>query len=139
MIYFLLKIRKGKLIFLITHLLKLFRVDIPKSVSIGNDFILPHSGNGVVIHPKVIIGNGVRIYQQVTIGRADIWNDIPSASFEGVIIGDNVIICAGAKILTDSKLVIGSGAIIGANAVLTKSVGPNEVWAGVPAQFIKYR
>lgn len=73
---------------------------------------------GVVIHPSTKIGRNVKIYQQVTIGRADIWNNKPAPDFKGVSIGDNVIICAGAKIITSTQITIGEGTIIGANAVL---------------------
>lgn len=124
---------------LTSRVLRVFFVDIPGSVKIKGRIILPHGGMGVVIHPNTIIGDNVRIYQQVTVGRADIWNEKPSESFKGVEIGDNVILCAGAKVLTEGYLKIGAGTIVGANSVLTKSTGDNEVWAGVPARFIRMR
>lgn len=124
---------------LTSRVLRVFFVDIPGSVKIKGRIILPHGGMGVVIHPNTIIGDNVRIYQQVTVGRADIWNEKPSESFKGVEIGDNVILCAGAKVLTEAYLKIGAGTIVGANSVLTKSTGDNEVWAGVPARFIRMR
>lgn len=34
---------------------------------------------------------------------------------------------------------IGHGAVIAANAVVTKDVGPYEIWAGVPAKLVKRR
>jgi len=45
---------------------------------------------------------------------------------EDVWLGSNVIILKG--------VVIGSGAVVGAGSVVTKSILPNEIWAGVPAQ-----
>lgn len=48
---------------------------------------------------------------------------------DNVWIGDNVVILPGVK--------IGSGCIIGANAVVTKSIEPNTIVAGVPAKPIK--
>ena len=51
------------------------------------------------------------------------------------IIGDNVFIGAGAKILGPIK--IGNGAVIGANAVVTKNVPDNCTVVGVPAKIIK--
>ena len=51
------------------------------------------------------------------------------------IIGNNVYIGAGAKIL--GPVTIGDNAIIGANAVVTKNVPPNCTVAGVPARIIK--
>lgn len=46
-----------------------FSCDIPAEVQIGTDFSLAHHGLGVVINREVIIGNNVKIYQNVTIGR----------------------------------------------------------------------
>lgn len=34
---------------------------------------------------------------------------------------------------------INDGAIVGANALVTKDIPAYEIWAGVPAKFIKYR
>lgn len=119
--------------------LRLLVVEIPNSVRIGKNFSLPHGGMGVVIHPSTTIGDNVKIYQQVTIGRSDIWNDKPTEDFKGVHISDSVIICSGAKVITKRKLVIGVGTIIGANSVLTQSTGKNEIWAGIPAVKIGQR
>ena len=56
-----------------------------------------------------------------------------------IIIKDNVIICAGAKILSKEKeFIIGENSIVAANAVLLNSIGSNEIWAGVPAKKIGY-
>ena len=54
-----------------------------------------------------------------------------------VIIGNDVWIGAGAKVLMDSH--IGDGAIIGANAVVTGDIPPNAIAVGVPARVIRYR
>lgn len=51
----------------------------------------------------------------------------------------DVILCAGAKVLSKGGLVIGKGTIVSANAVLTCSTGENEIWAGVPAKLIGKR
>lgn len=123
----------------ISRFMRVLGCDIPKEVRIKADLSLPHGGMGVVIHPKTQIGSGCRIYQHVTIGRTDIWNEMPSNDFKGVVVGDGVIICAGAVIITQSYLSIGTGTIIGANSVLTQSTGEYEVWSGIPAKFIKQR
>ncbi|WP_108219287.1 serine acetyltransferase [Pseudomonas sp. GV085] len=122
-----------------SRLLRLFFVDVPRSVKINGWITTPHGGMGIVIHPNTTIGKNVKIYQQVTVGRADIHNLKPSSDFKGFQIGDDVIICAGAKILTSTEIKVGRGTIIGANSVLTKSTGVNEIWAGIPAKFIKHR
>ena len=72
------------------------------------------------------IGEKVTIYQGVTIGQS-----------KGVypVIGDNVIIYAGAKIVGDVH--IGNNVIIGANSVVVDSVPDNTIVAGIPARVIK--
>ncbi|MFZ2889940.1 acyltransferase [Sulfuricurvum sp.] len=52
-----------------------------------------------------------------------------------VIIGDNVWIGAGARII--GPVVIGSNVIIAANALVTKDIEDNCVVSGVPAKIIK--
>lgn len=53
----------------------------------------------------------------------------------GVTIGNNCWIAANCVILPG--VTIGDNSIIGAGSVVNKSVPANEVWAGVPARFIK--
>lgn len=54
-----------------------------------------------------------------------------------VVIGEDVWIAAGAKILKGS--VIQDGAIIGAQSVVKGEIPENAVVVGVPARVIKYR
>ncbi len=120
--------------------LKFFGIEIPLSVEIGNNFYLVHGGFGVVIHPKTKIADNVRIYPGVTLGRADVHVSIEVSDFEGIIIEENVILSAGAKLLCKSgTMIIGAGSMIGANAVLLESTGENEIWAGIPAKKIGLR
>lgn len=127
----------GKLAY---YLLKLLGTEIPCAVKIGNDFELAHGGFGVVIHPSSVIGDRVKIYPGVTIGRSDIYQPITQSNFVGIHISDDVILSPGAKVLCkEGVLVIGRGSIIGANAVLLNSTGVNEVWAGIPARNVGKR
>ncbi len=120
--------------------LKLLGIEIPRSVKIGNDFELAHGGFGVVIHSKTIIGERVKIYPGVGIGRADIYQPAHLSRFEGVIIEDDVILAPGAKILCkDGVLRVRRGTVVGANAVLLQSTGEYEIWAGVPARLVGKR
>lgn len=50
---------------------------------------------------------------------------------KGAYIGARTIIC--------KSVTIGEGAIIGAGSIVTKDIPPYEVWAGVPAKFIRKR
>jgi serine O-acetyltransferase len=109
-------------------------------VKVGEDFELAHGGFGVVIHSKACIGNRVKIYPGVNLGRADIYRPADQSKFEGIVIEDDVILSPGAKILcSEGILHVGRGSVIGANAVLLNSTGEGEIWAGVPAKFVKTR
>lgn len=120
--------------------LKLLGVEIPVSVDIGPGFLLHHGGVGVVIHPKAVLGARVGIYPGVTLGRADVYRPAPESAFEGIVIEDDAILGAGAKILCDSGILrVGRGTVVGANAVLTQSTGEYEIWAGIPAKKVGVR
>jgi serine O-acetyltransferase len=121
-------------------LLKLLGAEIPLSVQIGPGFLLHHGGVGVVIHPKTSIGARVGIYPGVTLGRADVYRLASESSFEGILVDDDVILGAGAKVLCERGILrIGRGTVLGANAVLLESTGENEIWAGIPARKIGQR
>ena len=114
--------------------------EIPLAVTIGPGFLLHHGGVGVVIHPKTVIGARVGIYPGVTLGRADVYRPATESAFEGIVVGDDVILGAGAKILCERGILrIGRGSVIGANAVLLESTGENELWAGIPAKKVGMR
>jgi len=106
----------------------MFGVEI-NSVNIGEGLYLPHP-NGIVIHPKVVIGKNCSILQQVTIG-----NNGNKGLDNLAIIGNNVAIGAGVKIIGPVK--IGNNVTIGANSVVVKDIPHNVVAAGVPAKIIK--
>ncbi|MBG0771906.1 MAG: hypothetical protein H0S82_09355, partial [Anaerolineaceae bacterium] len=122
------------------YLLKLLGSEIPVSVPIGPGFILEHGGHGVVVHSKAKIGANVHLYQGVTLGRADIYLPSEQSKFEGIEIGDEVILSPGCKILCrEGILKVGRGTVIGANAVLLESTGEDEIWAGSPARCVGRR
>lgn len=54
-----------------------------------------------------------------------------------VSIGNDVWI--GQDVLILSGITIADGAVVGARSVVTKNIGPYEIWAGNPARFIKKR
>jgi chloramphenicol O-acetyltransferase type B len=53
------------------------------------------------------------------------------------IIGNDVWIGAEAMLMPGVK--VGDGAVIGARSLVTKSIGPYEIWGGNPARLIKKR
>lgn len=92
---------------------------------IGEGLTIQH-GFSTIINAKRI-GKNCRVFQQVTIG----FNGTQSP-----IIGDNVEICCGAKVI--GGIHVGNNVIIGANAVVCKDVPDNVIVAGVPSKIIKY-
>ena len=72
------------------------------------------------------IGRNVCIYQQVTLGKNK--ERFP-------VVGNNVVIYAGAKVL--GNVVVGNNSVIGANAVVLNSVNDDSVAVGVPARVLE--
>ena len=103
----------------------LFSSVLPPELEIGEGTQLGYGGLGVVIHGEARIGRKCLIAQHVTIGGR-------SGSTGAPVIGDGVMIAAGAKVLGPIR--IGSGAIVGANAVVLKDVEPGAVVGGIPAR-----
>lgn len=92
---------------------------------IAGGMIFQH-GFSTIVSAKSI-GRNCKIYQQVTIGY--------NHRLEAPVIGDNVEICCGAKII--GGVHIGNNVLIGANAVVVKDIPDNSVVAGIPARIIK--
>lgn len=116
------------------------------------------------LNPRLVIKDGayigrntvISVYSPITIGKEvligaysyivssnhnyerrdlPIWTqgviEAPIIIEDGVWIGAHVIVLPGVT--------IGEGAIIGAGSVVSKNIPPYEIWAGVPAKFIKKR
>jgi serine O-acetyltransferase len=109
-----------------------FKTEIGTKADIQGGLVLVH-GQGVIINHRVRIGKNAVFFSHnsVAIGpRFDLdpINDL-------VVIGDNMTIGAGARIL--GNISIGDNCRIGMNSVVTKSIPDNAVVAGVPATIIK--
>lgn len=117
------------------YTLKLLSIDLPKSVKMGKNIRFMHWAPGTVIHQYSEIEDGVKIFQNVTLGRSDVYRTLKESKMERILIKEGAILGAGAKILCkEGTLVVGRNTLIGANSVLTTSTGDNEIWAGVPAK-----
>lgn len=115
-------------------------LSVPAEVRIGRDVRFVHYGFGTVIYPEVVIGDRVRIYHQVTIGRKDAHLEREQSAFERLEIGDDAVLFPGCKVLGgDGVTRIGAGTIVGANAVLLNGTGEDEIWAGNPARLVGHR
>jgi serine O-acetyltransferase len=125
---------------LVYELFFLFGADIPPAVVMGDGVILEHRAMGVVLHPDTRIGNRVRIWHNVTLGRSDVYVPASESDFGGFVIEDDAYLCSGATILGGPGITrVGRGTIVAAGAVLRDSTGDWEVWAGVPAKRVGAR
>lgn len=116
--------KKGNLLYRVICLYLIKRMDafigasfgthIEKSAIFESVPNLPHGIRGIFISHNAKIGKNATIFHQVTIGEG---ND------GAPVIGDNVFIGAGAKII--GKIDIGNNVRIGANCVVCEDV-PNE-------------
>ena len=122
------------------YALKMIGVEIPRSVEIGEDFTLVHGGVGVVVHPNTVIGDRVKIYPGVVLGRTDIQHSATDSTFERIVIEDDVILSPGSKVLGKvGELRVAQFTMLGANAVLLESTNPHDIWVGVPAKRVGER
>ena len=103
-------------------------IDIHPGAKIGREFFIDHGF--VVIGETAEIGNGVTIYQCVTLGGTDPANGIPGKRHP--TIADGVIIGSGAQVL--GPIMVGKRARIGANAVVTRDVPDGATMVGIPAK-----
>ena len=98
---------------------------IGRGADFGPQFVLIHS-LGVVINSSVRGGHRVLLEHQVTIGAER--NAAP-------VLGDNVFVGAGAKILGGVR--IGNNVKIGANAVVVDDIPDNCTAVGIPAKPVR--
>jgi serine O-acetyltransferase len=99
-------------------------IELPCEVEIGRNFVIDHFG-GIVVSGFAKFGDNCRIRNGVVVGLRRVSE--PRAP----VIGNNVDIGAGAKVLGDIR--IGDNVVIGANAVVMTDVPDNSVAVGVPA------
>ena len=112
-------------------------IDIHPGAELGKSFFIDH-GTGVVIGETSTIGDGVKIYQGVTLGAiAPAFGQALRGEKRHPTIEDNVTIYSGATIL-GGDTIIGQGSVIGGNVFITTSVPQmNQVVAEPPR--LKYR
>ena len=106
-----------------------FGMDI-QTMCIGEGFYIGHYGT-IVVSAEAIIGKNCNISQGVTIG---VLNTGPKTG--APLIGDNVYIAPGAKIIGQVR--IGNNVAIGANSVVATDVPDNAVVVGLPARVVSY-
>lgn len=123
------KNRVSKIIWYISLIVN--EIKIPYTAEIGGGLFIPHD-KCIFIHRESIIGENASISQGVTIG-GNMYKTKNGRN--SPVIGDNVLIGAGAKVL--GPVTIGDNSIIGANAVVIKDIPKDSVAVGVPAKVAK--
>jgi serine O-acetyltransferase len=119
----------AKLVSLLNFLL--FGIELAVRCEIGPGLCFAHT-YGIVIGARSIGANAL-IYHQVTLGAKEM--DVAYDPMKRPLVGDNVVLGAGAKVL--GGITIGDNAIIGANAVVTRDIPANVVAGGIPARVLK--
>lgn len=78
----------------------------------------------------------IRDTNHAVLGTIDHWRLTPYISAP-IVIGDACLI--GSSCYIAPGVAIGDGAVIAQNSVVTKDVGPLEIWAGNPARKVAHR
>jgi serine O-acetyltransferase len=99
-------------------------IEIHPGAQIGKGFFIDH-GMGVVIGETTQVGDGVTLYQGVTLGGTG-----KERGKRHPTIGSNVLVSVGAKVL--GAIEIGDNVKIGAGSVVLRAVPPNSTVVGVP-------
>ena len=132
----------GKLIILKSHISygTFIKADSKSTLSIYNSFIGRNSV--ITAKEKVIIHENCLIAEMVVIRDQDHIIDTATGNRAGesfntkpIEIGKNVWIASKATNL--KGVTIGEHSVVAASAVITKDIPSNEVWSGVPGQFLK--
>ena len=115
-------------------------IDHPYNVFIGQNTAI--NQNALIQgspDAKIIIGDGVHISFGVMLITASL--NLENVEYaqghnaNGIVVGDNAWIAAGAIILPG--ITIGENSIVAAGSVVTSSVEPDTLVAGVPAKAIR--
>lgn len=143
MVKFLIKHRGNKIFGkIVQKILLIIGCDIHPGAQISDKAQFIHPPFGTVMNNRVIIKDNAKIFHGVTLGKAEPWlpDDVAGAKIGYIILEEGSLVGAGAKILMkNGDIVVGKNTVIGANAVLTKSTGEGEIWAGIPAKKIGHR
>lgn len=86
-----------------------------------------HTGTIMV---NATIGKNCNLYGQVLLGQTKNYDFRP-------IVGDNVSICSGSRII--GKVKVGNNSVVAPNAVVTHDVPDNAIVVGIPAKILRYR
>jgi serine O-acetyltransferase len=113
----------------------MYHNSLPVEAQVSPDIALGHHGFGTVLHPKVVIGRNVKIFQNVTMAVR------PTAGPHEIVIEDGVVIGANSVIMTPRHrgIRIGRGARVGAGAVVTHDVPARMIAVSAPVELRERR
>jgi serine O-acetyltransferase len=106
-------------------------IEIHPAAQIGRGLFIDH-GMGTVIGETSEIGDGVTLYQGVTLGGTG-----KQTGKRHPTLGSNVVVGVGASVL--GAITVGDSALIGAGSVVLRDVPANSTVVGVPAHVVRER
>ena len=113
------------------------------NLKIGQNTTVNNFANFRFKNAKITIGENCLIARNVTIlTKAYELDNKKLISTENMFskdvnIGNNVLL--GSNIVIMPGVSIGNNSVVGAGSVVTQNIGDLEIWAGVPAKFIRKR
>lgn len=114
-------------------------VFLPSSVTIG-EFVSVHAGARLsercIVHGFTQIWSGVRLGVGASLGAGVVLEQPSGANNQGISIGENCEVGAGAVIR--QGVVIGDGAVVKPGAVVEQNVPPYAIVSGGPARVLGY-
>jgi len=108
--------------------------------SVWFNTVLRGDVNSIRIGNRVNIQDGSVLHTLFKKSTIEIGDDVSighNVTIHGAKIHDYALIGMGAVVMDDAE--VGEGAIVAAGAVVLSrtKIGPNELWAGAPAKYIK--
>jgi serine O-acetyltransferase len=120
--------RKSLALYIQNRVACVFAVDIHPAAELGKGIMLDHA-TGVVLGETVRIGDNVSLLHGVVLGGSGC-----TGGQRHPVIGDGVLLGAGAKLL--GNINVGKGSKVASNSVVLCDVPPGTTFAGVPAKMV---
>lgn len=115
-------------------------VTVGEDCSIWFNTVLRGDVNTITIGDRVNIQDGSVLHTLYEKSTIEIGNDVSighNVTLHGCKIHDLALVGMGAVVMDDAE--VGEGALVAAGSVVLSrtKIGPNELWGGAPAKFIK--
>ena len=115
-------------------------VTLGRDCSVWFNTVLRGDVNTITIGDRVNIQDGTVLHTLYEKSTIEIGNDVSvghNVTLHGCKLHDLALIGMGAVVMDDAE--VGEGALVAAGSVVLSrtKIGPNELWGGAPAKFIK--